>query len=67
MDLTADTSTLPVDFEGSLDPSRLPEITLGNHSLMATSEQMTPCKLSSKTCGDRLSPVRGRTMKEYDQ
>ncbi|BFZ20636.1 hypothetical protein BsWGS_23675 [Bradybaena similaris] len=65
MDLTADTSTLPVDFEGSLDPSRLPEITLGSYSLMAAAEVTTP--LVSKAGGDRLSPVRGRTMKEYDQ
>ncbi|CAL1545410.1 unnamed protein product [Lymnaea stagnalis] len=65
MDDTADASVLPVDFEGSLDPVRLPEVTFGNHSLMATCDPGSP--MVTKSNSGRMSPVRSRTMKEYDQ
>ncbi|XP_059174027.1 uncharacterized protein LOC131954402 isoform X2 [Physella acuta] len=65
MDEAADVSALPVDFEGSLDPGGLPEVTLGNHSYLASGDQSSP--MLTKSNSGRMSPVRGRTMKEYDQ
>ncbi|KAH9507397.1 hypothetical protein Btru_057992 [Bulinus truncatus] len=56
-------SALPLDFDGSLDPTGLPEVTLGNHSLLAAYD---PHTMSRSNTG-RISPIRGRTMKEYDQ
>ncbi|XP_055896213.1 golgin subfamily B member 1-like isoform X5 [Biomphalaria glabrata] len=66
MDRTAEMSSLPLDFDGSLDPAGLPEITLGNHSLMGNLDQ-SPHNTMSRGATGRISPIRGRTMKEYDQ
>ncbi|XP_070176521.1 golgin subfamily A member 4-like isoform X2 [Littorina saxatilis] len=67
--------TLPLDFDGSTNLMDLPNVTLGNnpsdHDLQE-SRSMSPGQglllpMLAKTNSGRMSPVRGRTMKEYDQ
>ncbi|XP_076436718.1 uncharacterized protein LOC143276177 isoform X2 [Babylonia areolata] len=70
--------TLPLDFDGSSNMIDLPEVTLGSdpssHDVSASSSRiMSPGSallfpnLLGKSNSGRMSPVRGRTMKEYDQ
>ncbi|GFR98512.1 CDK5 regulatory subunit associated protein 2 [Elysia marginata] len=75
MDETAGASTLPVDLEGSLDPGQLPGIEVSyqaslrddtNMAAMTSFDQGSP-QVVSKSYSGRLSPVRGRSIKEYDK
>ncbi|GFN73750.1 Cdk5 regulatory subunit associated protein 2, partial [Plakobranchus ocellatus] len=67
MDVTADLSTFPVDLEGSLDPGQLPEFTFRSDAHMANHDRGSPSHMVNKSNSGRLSPVRGRTIKEYDK
>ncbi|XP_041368377.1 CDK5 regulatory subunit-associated protein 2-like [Gigantopelta aegis] len=53
--------TLPIDLDGSSNPDFLPDIT-GNHFEYADGS----VPMVAKSNG-RMSPIRARTMKEYDQ
>ncbi|XP_063423940.1 myomegalin-like isoform X6 [Mytilus trossulus] len=55
--------TLPVDLEGSTNANVLHEVTFGTH--MEYPDGSVP--MVAKNNSGRMSPVRGRTMKEYDQ
>ncbi|XP_069121362.1 myomegalin-like isoform X3 [Argopecten irradians] len=55
--------TLPLDLEGSVNPDLLTEVTFGTH--MEYPDGSVP--MVAKTSNGRMSPIRARTMKEYDQ
>lgn len=55
--------TLPLDLEGSTNPNVLHEVTFGSY--MEYPDGSVPMVV--KTNSGRMSPVRGRTVKEYDQ
>ncbi|XP_033761139.1 CDK5 regulatory subunit-associated protein 2-like [Pecten maximus] len=55
--------TLPMDLEGSVNPDLLTEVTFGSH--LEYADGSVP--MVAKTSNGRMSPVRARTMKEYDQ
>ncbi|XP_021357283.1 myomegalin-like isoform X3 [Mizuhopecten yessoensis] len=55
--------TLPMDLEGSVNPDLLTEVTFGSH--LEYPDGSVP--MFAKTSNGRMSPVRARTMKEYDQ
>ncbi|XP_067661683.1 myomegalin-like isoform X2 [Haliotis asinina] len=55
--------TLPIDLDGSANRDLLPEITFGNH----LEYQDGSIPMVTKQSNGRMSPIRARTMKEYDQ
>ncbi|XP_013384571.1 myomegalin, partial [Lingula anatina] len=55
--------TLPIDFDGSTNPDLLGEVTFGTH--LKYPDGSVP--MVEKASSGRMSPVRARTMKEYDQ
>ncbi|KAL5009349.1 hypothetical protein ScPMuIL_014930 [Solemya velum] len=64
MDITcAYDPTLPLDLDGSANPDLLTEVTFGSHLEYPDGSVPMVAKISS----GRMSPVRARTMKEYDQ
>ncbi|CAH1787139.1 unnamed protein product [Owenia fusiformis] len=68
--LVGDDPTLPIEFEGSMNPEQLGEVTLGPQLESLGHRMEHPdgsVPMVAKTSSGRMSPIRARTMKEYDQ